>query len=78
MQYEQWNWELVSDGGQSGPDRPHTCQIGTQKQTFREMVISWKKDGASLVHLGVEGPNSVAQMHSCIKEHFHIEQIVNT
>ena len=41
-------------------------------------MISRKKTGDSLVHLGVQGPDGVTQMHSCIKEHFHIEQIVNT
>ena len=42
------------------------------------MIISSKKRGYSLIHLGVQGPDGVTQMHSCIKEHFHIEQIVNT
>ena len=36
-----------------------------------------QKKGDSLVHLGVERPDGVTQMHSSIKQHFHIEQVVN-
>ena len=32
----------------------------------------------SLVHLRVQGPNSMAQVHAGIKQHFDIEQIVHT
>ena len=32
----------------------------------------------SLVHLRVQGPNSMAQVHAGIKQHFDIEQIVYT
>ena len=32
----------------------------------------------SLVHLRVQGPNGMAQVHAGVKQHFDIEQIVHT
>ena len=69
---------LVEDGELFDRDPVCTSQTGTQTQTWEQVTHLLRQVWVSLVHLRVQGPNSMAQVHAGVKQHFDIEQIVHT